>query len=106
MIRKSKLRRLYSRRLARRIGSAASLATRNELLGHAEQEATYEIERQHEKGWKLISRLDTGEGVFVRDDDIVGLHIQLPTSLYKRLDAECERREMTKRQLVMMALES
>ena len=71
----------------------------------AEQEERYEIARQRDKGWKLVTRLETGEGVFVRDDDVVGLHIQLPTALYKRLDTECERRETTKRQLVTMALE-
>ena len=46
-----------------------------------------------------------GDVVFVRDDDVVGLHIQLPTALYKRLDVECGRRETTKRQLVTLALE-
>jgi len=71
----------------------------------AEQEAKYEIQRQRDKGWKLVTRLETGEGVFVRDDDVVGLHIQLPTALYKRLDVECARREITKRQLVTVALE-
>jgi hypothetical protein len=43
--------------------------------------------------------------VFVRDDDVVGLHIQLPTTLYKRLDTEASRREITKRQMVIAALE-
>ena len=78
---------------------------RAELEALAEQETRYEVARQRDKGWKLVTRLETGEGVFVRDDDVVGLHIQLPTALYKRLDAECERRETTKRQLVTMALE-
>jgi hypothetical protein len=90
--------------LARRLAGAAG-AARNELETLAEQEARYEIARQRDKGWKLVTRLETGEGVFVRDDDIVGLHIQLPSALYKRLDAECARRETTKRQLVTMALE-
>lgn len=85
--------------------SGTSGAARTELDALAEQEARYEIARQRDKGWKLVTRLDTGEGVFVRDDDVVGLHIQLPTALYKRLDAECSRRETTKRQVVTMALE-
>jgi hypothetical protein len=85
--------------------ASTSGASRAELEALAEQEARYEIARQREKGWKLVTQLETGEGVFVRDDDVVGLHIQLPTALYKRLDAECERRETTKRQLVTMALE-
>ena len=104
MGRQSRIRRLYSRRLARRLATAAG-ASRTELEGLAEQEARYEIGRQRDKGWKLVTRLDTGEGVFVRDDDVVGLHIQLPTALYKRLDVESKRREVTKRQLVTQALE-
>ncbi len=76
-----------------------------EIQALAEEEARYEIQRQRDKGWKLVTRLDSGEGVFVRDDDVVGLHIQLPTALYKRLDGECTRREITKRQMVTVALE-
>jgi hypothetical protein len=76
-----------------------------ELEALAEQEAKYEIARQRDKGFRLVTRLDSGEGVFVRDDDVVGLHIQLPTALYKRVDGECARREITKRQLVTEALE-
>src|SRR5262245_51963120 len=104
MGRQSRIRRLYSRRLARRLGSTSGSA-RADLEARAEQEAKYEIARQRDKGWKLVTRLETGEGVFVRDDDVVGLHIQLPTALYKQLDAECARRETTKRQLVTIALE-
>ena len=104
MGRQSRIRRLYSRRLARRLVGSAG-AARTELEGVAEQEARYEIARQRDKGWKLVTRLETGEGVFVRDDDVVGLHIQLPTALYKRLDVECARRETTKRHLVTLALE-
>ena len=104
MGRQSRIRRLYSRRLARRLAGASGTA-KAELDALAEQEARYEIARQRDKGWKLVTRLETGEGVFVRDDDVVGLHIQLPTALYKRLDVECDRRETTKRQIVTMALE-
>src|SRR5262245_56055446 len=104
MGRHSRIRRLYSRRLARRLVDATGGA-RVELEELAEQEARYEIARLRDRGWKLVTRLETGEGVFVRDDDIVGLHIQLPTALYKRLDAECAKREMTKRHLVTLALE-
>lgn len=104
MGRQSRIRRLYSRRLARRMVGASGNA-KTELEALAEQEARYEIARQRDKGWKLVTRLETGEGVFVRDDDVVGLHIQLPTALYKRLDHECVRRETTKRQIVTMALE-
>lgn len=104
MGRQSRIRRLYSRRLARKLVGATG-TSRSDLEALAEQEARYEIARQRDKGWKLVTRLETGEGVFVRDDDVVGLHIQVPTALYKRLDVECERRETTKRQLVTLALE-
>jgi len=104
MGRQSRIRRLYSRRLARRLAGASG-SQRVEIDALAEEEARYEIARQRDKGWKLVTRLDSGEGVFVRDDDVVGLHIQLPTALYKRLDAECARREITKRQIVTVALE-
>jgi hypothetical protein len=105
MGRQSRIRRLYGRRLARRLSGTATGPARSELEALAEQEANYEIARQRDKGWKLVTRLETGEGVFVRDDDVVGLHIELPTALYKRLDLECARRETTKRQLVTLALE-
>jgi hypothetical protein len=95
---------LYSRRLARRLATATGVMVA-EIEKLAEEEARYEIQRQRDKGWKLVTRLDSGEGVFVRDDDVVGLHIQLPSALYKRLDVECSRREITKRQLVTVALE-
>jgi hypothetical protein len=104
MSRQSRIKRLYSRRLAKKLAGAAGTA-RTELEALAEYESRHEIARQRDKGWKLVTRLETGEGVFVRDDDVVGLHIQLPTALYKRLDAEANQRETTKRQMVIAALE-
>jgi hypothetical protein len=104
MSRQSRIKRLYSRRLARKLASTTG-AARAELEQLAEYESKHEIARQRDKGWKLVTRLETGEGVFVRDDDVVGLHIQLPSALYKRLDAEANGRETTKRQMVIAALE-
>jgi hypothetical protein len=104
MSRQSRIKRLYSRRLARKLANATG-ASRTELEALAEYESRHEIARQRDKGWKLVTKLETGEGVFVRDDDVVGLHIQLPTQLYKRLDAEANGRETTKRQMVIAALE-
>ena len=104
MSRQSRIKRLYSRRLARKLASATG-ASRTELEQLAEYESKHEIARQREKGWKLVTRLETGEGVFVRDDDVVGLHIQLPSALYKRLDTEANARETSKRQMVIAALE-
>lgn len=104
MSRQSRIKRLYSRRLAKKL-AAASGPTKTELVNLAEYESRHEIARQRDKGWKLVTRLETGEGVFVRDDDVVGLHIQLPSALYKRLDTEANGRETTKRQMVIAALE-
>lgn len=104
MSRQSRIKRLYSRRLAKKLASASG-AARTDLESLVEYESRHEIARQRDKGWKLVTRLETGEGVFVRDDDIVGLHIQLPSALYKRLDTEANGRETTKRQMVIAALE-
>ena len=104
MSRQSRIKRLYSRRLAKKLAGATGPA-RTEIAALAAYESRHEIARQRDKGWKLVTELDTGEGVFVRDDDVVGLHIQLPNALYKRLDAEANHRETTKRQMVIAALE-
>lgn len=104
MSRQSRIKRLYSRRLAKKLAGATP-STRGELEALAEYESRHEIARQRDKGWKLVTKLETGEGVFVRDDDVVGLHIQLPSALYKRLDTEANQRETTKRQMVIAALE-
>lgn len=104
MSRQSRIKRLYSRRMAKKLASATG-GLRSALEQLATTEAAHVIARQREKGWKLVTKLETGEGVFVRDDDVVGLHIQLPTALYKKLDEEAAGRETTKRQLVIIALE-
>lgn len=104
MARRSRIKRLYSRKLARRLASARG-TTKDELEKFAAREADDAITRMRHKGWKLITQLDTGEGVFVRDEELIGLHIQVPSALYKKLDQECKRRETTKRQLVTVAIE-
>lgn len=68
-------------------------------------EAGPAIARMRSKGFELVTCLDTGEGVFVCEADVVSLHIQLPQPLYQRLADECERREASKRSLVVEALE-
>jgi hypothetical protein len=104
MLRKSKLRRLYGRRLARQIVEATGKA-KAELQAVAEREASLEIQKQTQKGYRLVTRLDTGEGVFVKDEQLEALHIQIPSAMYKQLELECERQDLTKRQVVMQALE-
>lgn len=104
MLRKSKLRRLYGRRLARQILETSG-KSKAELQAVAEREAALEIQKQSQKGYRLVTRLDTGEGVFVKDEQLEALHIQIPTAMYKQLQLECERQDLTKRQVVMAALE-
>jgi hypothetical protein len=104
-MRKTRIRRLYSRRLARIIVGSRPGRGPEHVREKADHESRVEIERQREKGWELVAKLDSGEGVFVKDDDAVSLHIQLPSVLYKRLDTIATKRELTKRALVIAALE-
>lgn len=103
-MKQSRIRRLISKKLVRRLERLGD-DEHDELSRYAEQEAEAVIAKMHEKGYRLVTRLETGEGVFVRDDDLAALHIQLPAALYRKLDAECRLRETTKRRLVIAALE-
>ncbi len=102
----SRVKRLYSKKLAQRLSRQSDGAKRAELVRFAEREAEQTIAKMQAKGYRLVTQLDGGEGVFVKDDDVVGLHVQLPSAVYKRLEAECNRRDTTKRNLVIAALES
>lgn len=104
MAKQSRIKRLYPKKLAKRVTGARG-AHRSELQAALKREADDTIKKMRAKGWKLATQLDSGEGVFVREHDVVGLHIQLPSALYKRLDAECRRLEISKRQLVTTAIE-
>jgi hypothetical protein len=104
-VKKSKIRRLVSKKMARHLaGSCDGNAER--LAEHYRREASGTIAKMKAKGYELLTCLESGEGVFVRDDDVVGLHIQLPGVLYERLSDECRRREVTKRSVVVSALEA
>jgi hypothetical protein len=95
---------LYPKKLARRLAGADG-HERDKLTRQAEGEAEEVIARMGSRGYKLLTRLETGEGVFVREDGLVGMHVQLPSSLYKRLEATCRNREATKRSVIIAALE-
>ena len=71
----------------------------------AERESSDVIGKMRARGFQLVTRLDTGEGVFVREERVTALHVQLPADLYQRLDAECRRREVSKKTIVVEALE-
>ena len=101
----SRIKKLYPKKLAEQLARARGERHR-ELLARAEREAAETIAKMEKKGFRLAARLESGEGVFVRDEDLVGLHVQLPTSLYERLAAAARERDITKRELVIRALES
>lgn len=103
MAKQSRIKRLYAKRLAKRVAEARG-SNKVELRAALERESRETIRKMRAKGWKLATELDTGEGVFVREHDVVGLHVQLPSALYKRLDAECRKREISKRELVATAI--
>lgn len=100
----SRIKRLYPKKLAEQL-AAAQGTRREELLARAEREASGTIGKMASKGFRLAARLESGEGVFVRDEEIVGLHVQLPSELYQRLARESARRETSKREIVIEALE-
>jgi len=102
-VKESKIRRLIPKKLARE-AAAARGARRARLQDLVEQESAETMARMRAKGYRLVTRLETGEGVFVRDDPVVALHVQLPRELYRRLEAECRRRESSKKKLVCEAL--
>ena len=104
-MKQSRIKRLLSKKIVNRLAKLGDDAADSELARYAEREADTVIAKMTKKGYRLVTRLDTGEGVFVKEDDAVGLHVQLPSSLYKRLEAECSRRDTTKRNLVIAALE-
>jgi hypothetical protein len=103
-MKQSRIKRLIPKKLARQLALAGDDA-RAQLEALVKRESADAIARMRARGFRLVTRLDTGEGVFVRDDEVVGLHVQLPAELYRRLDQECRRREISKKKLVVEALE-
>ncbi|MHC4992912.1 MAG: hypothetical protein ACYTGC_18215 [Planctomycetota bacterium] len=104
-MKQSRIRRLVPKKLARQLATSSG-RDRAALEKLVEAESAELVARMRDKGYRLVTRLDGGEGVFVRDSDVIGLHVQLPTPLYRRLEAECARREISKKKLVVEALES
>ena len=103
-MKQSRIKRLIPKKLAREIANAND-KERPALEALASRESADAIAKMRSTGFRLVTRLESGEGVFVRESQVVGLHIHLPSSLYRALDAECRRRGATKRQAVTAALE-
>jgi metal-responsive CopG/Arc/MetJ family transcriptional regulator len=104
-VKKSRIRRLIRKKLAREITKAKGDA-RSALETVADREASPIVDKMLAKGYQLVTRLESGEGVFVREYDQISLHVQLPGALYKRLNTAVQERETTKRDVVIAALEA
>lgn len=101
----SKVKKLVPKKLAEQL--ADKHAGQPDALHEAlRRHGADTIGKMRKKGYELITCLESGEAVFTRDEQIVGLHIQLPEPLYERLSRECARRGTTKRKLVIDALEA
>jgi len=104
-VKQSRIKKLIPKKLARRL-ARADADSREEIEALVDRESAAVVAKMKAKGYRLVTRLDSGEGIFVRDDDVVSLHVQLPTALYRRLEAACKERETTKRDIVIGALEA
>jgi hypothetical protein len=103
-MKQSRIKRLIPKKLARQVAAAGDDA-RAELEKLVDHESADAVAKMRAKGYRLVTRLESGEGVFVRDQDVVALHVQLPSALYRRLESECRRREVSKKRVVVEALE-
>lgn len=103
-MKESRVKRLIPKKLARQL-QTCSASERAGLETLVEQEAAEPIARMRDRGYRLVTRLESGEGVFVRDSDVTALHVQIPTPLYEQLRREAERRGTSKKKLVVEALE-
>ncbi|MCB9851435.1 MAG: hypothetical protein H6817_12105 [Phycisphaerales bacterium] len=104
-MKKSKIKRLVPKKLAAQL-VAEHRGNTDALQAALSAQGADTISKLRTKGYELVTCLESGEGVFVREEEVVGLHIQLPEALYQRLDAECIHRGATKRSLVAAALEA
>lgn len=102
-MKKSKIKRLVSKKLAQRLATERSDGQDFKAL--VQREGAVTIARMRAKGYDLVSCLETGEGIFVAENHVVGLHIQLPTDLYRRLETQCRNQQTTKRNIVVDALD-
>jgi hypothetical protein len=103
-MKQSKIKKLTTKKSMERYARHAH-ADGDHLERFLRREGAATIAKMRAKGYDLVSCLATGEGVFVREDHVVGLHIQLPAALYRRLDRECRQQGVTKRSFVVTALE-
>lgn len=104
-VKKSKIKRLVPKKVMREFLMTGA-RTAEDIGVFVRREAGGAIGRMKAKGYELLTCLETGEGVFARDDEVVGLHIQLPSALYDRLNKACARTGRTKRAIVVAALEA
>lgn len=103
-MKQSRIKQLIPKPLAKRVKDAGDPLP-PELQALVDAEGAEVISKMESRGFKLVGRLGDGEGVFVRDTEMMALHVQLPRSLYQAINDEAQRSEMTKRRVVIAALE-
>lgn len=105
-MKQSRIKRLIPRTLAQRVEEAGT-PTPPELQAVVDAESASIIARMESQGFALVGRVGEGdgEGVFVRNTEMVALHVHIPQSLYNVLADEASRSEMPKRRIVIAALE-
>ena len=104
-MKQSRIRRLIPKKLARRYAEADE-SGKAALEARIERESSRVVGKMAGKGFTLVTRLPDGDGVFVREHDVVGLHVQLRSDLYERLDSWCRESGRSKREAVTEALEA
>lgn len=103
-MKQSKIKMLATRKAMDRFARTACDGELS-LEAFLRREGSATIAKLRSKGYDLVSCLSSGEGVFVREDNVVGLHIQLPAALYRRLANHCRQEGVTKRSFVVGVLE-
>ena len=103
-MKQSRVKRLIPKPLAKRIRDAGDPLP-PELQAVVDAESAEVIAKMETRGFKLVGRLGDGEGVFVRDTEMMALHVHVPRELYQALAEEARRSEVPKRRVVMAALE-
>ena len=77
-MKESRIKRLIPKKLARELRRLGDEVSRPEMTRLVERESEEVISKMRVKGYRLATRLETGEGVFVRETKVVPLHVQLP----------------------------
>jgi len=103
-MKQSRIKRLIPKQLAKRVKDAGDPLP-PELKAVVDAESAEVVAKMESRGFKLVGRLGDDEGVFVRDNEMIALHVHLPRPLYQAIDEEARHSETSKRRVVIAALE-